>query len=220
MTADIVSSPREATTSQAYAGTLDHLYQRAAASFAVSTPSNKEQKSLQRYPDQRTPVSTVADPEVIAELADAPELRAIEELRSWLQLSYQDVAVVAGLKSASLLHHWRQRYKTGNPVRTRASTVEQLWRVHSLVRAVAEALEGAGQSYAVQLWSRRREAGITPLELLLRGEVDDVEQRARQLLFDHRTRPIPPSRRAALEPSEELQTVKRRAATYEDSDFG
>jgi len=163
----------------------------------------------------------VADPEVIADLADAPELRAIEELRTWLHLSYEDVARAAGLSGASLLHHWRQRYRTGSPVRPRAATVEQLWRVHALVRAVAEALEGADQSYAVSLWVRDADdAGVTPLEQLLTGRVDGVQRRARKLLLDSSAHSSPPWRVAGLEHDDELAAVETPPApTYQDSDF-
>jgi transposase-like protein len=162
----------------------------------------------------------VADPEVMADLADAPELRAIEELRAWLHLSYEDVARVAGLRGASLLHHWRQRYRTGTPVRPRASTVEQLWRVHALVRALAEALEGAAHGYAVRLWIRRPEAGATPLELLFAGRVQEVEGRARRLLFDSGAHAAPAWRVVALESDDELMSVDTTTAhQYQDSDF-
>jgi len=217
-TADITNSPVEATASRAYADVLGRLYGSAAASFARPTVAIVDSEYAPRDA-RRTPASTVADPEVIADLADAPELRAIEELRAWLYLSYEDVARVAGL-SASLLHHWRKRYRTGHPVRPRASTVEQLWRVHSLVRAVAEALQGADQGYAVGLWVRRPETGVTPLELLLTGRVDETEQRARRLLFDANTRSAPPWRLAAVEPDGDLAVVDAPASRqYQDSDF-
>ncbi len=218
-TADITSTPVEATTSRAYAGVLGRLYEGAAASFAQPTAAVVD-KDHAAPASRRTASATVADPEVIADLADAPELRAIEELRAWLHLSYDDLARVAGLSGASLLHHWRQRYRTGSPVRPRAATVEQLWRVHALVRAVAEALEGADHGYAVRLWVRHAEAGATPLELLLAGRVDEVERRARRLLFDTGARSVPPWRVAAVESDDDLMPVAAPPAReYRDSDF-
>lgn len=220
ITADITGAPTEATPSRAYAGALGRLYESAAESFAHPTSAiGARDHGSHETPGTRA--ATVADPEVIAALADAPELRAIEELRAWLRLSYEDVARVAGLSGPSLLHHWRQRYRTGSPVRPRASTVEQLWRRHALVRAVAEAIEGADQSYAVGLWFRRPEDGVTSLELLSAGRVDEVEHRAARLLFDSGARPLPSSRVAALEPDNELGPVDAPPAPqYQDSDFG
>src|SRR5215210_2900037 len=135
-TADITSTPVEATRSRVYAATIERLYKGAAASFAPPTSTIFEAENAARS-GRPTAATTVADPELIADLSDAPELRAIEELRAWLHLPYADVARVAGLSGASLVHHWRQRYRTGSPVRPRAATVERLWRLHALVRAIA-----------------------------------------------------------------------------------
>jgi hypothetical protein len=127
---------------------------------------------------------------------------------------------VAGLSGPSLLHHWRQRHRTGSPVRPRASTVERLWRVHALVRATAEALEGAGHANATRLWFRRPEAGVSALELLLAGDVDGVERRSAPLLFDPAARAAAPWRTAALEHEVDLEPVAAPPALhYEDSDF-
>jgi transposase-like protein len=220
ITADVTGTPIEATPSRAYAGALGRLYEGAAESFARPT-STVVHRGHAPHGSLGTRAATIVDPEVIADLADAPELRAIEELRAWLRLSYEDVARAAGLSGASLLHHWRQRYRTGSPVRPRAATVEQLWRVHALVRAVAEALEGADQSYAVGLWARRAEHGVTPLELLLAGSVDEVERRAAALLFDHSARPAPFWRVAGAESDDELGPAEAPPPPeYQDSDFG
>jgi AcrR family transcriptional regulator len=218
-TADLATPAGAATASRVYADTLERLYAGIAASFAEPTRAVAGMGRGQAA-ERRTRAATVADPEVIADLADAPELRAVEELRAWLHLTYEDVARAAGLSGPSLLHHWRQRYRTGSPVRPRASTVEQLWRVHALVRAIAEALEGAGHGYAVRLWFRRADDGVTPLELLLAGNVADVERRAARLLFDPAARVTPPWRTAAVEDDADLTPVSAPPApTYEDSDF-
>lgn len=217
---DVAKAANEGTASQAYATMLEQLYARASSSFAASTPASSEAPG-QLSSAERTSVTTVADPEVIAEFADAPELRAVEELRAWLRLTYREVALVAGLSSPSLLHHWRERHHAGRPVRARASSIERLWRVHSLIRAVAEALEGADQSYAVQLWVRNEENGVTPLELLLQGDLEQVERLARGLLFSGGARGSSPSRTATLEQDQELEPVAHLPLpTYRDSDFG
>lgn len=219
-TADIAGAPVGATASRAYRVALHRLYEDASTSFARRTPAVVEGQMPSSGGAARTGVATVADPEVIADLGDAPELRAIAELRAWLHLSYEDVARVAGLSGPSLLHHWRQRYRTGSPVRPRAATVEQLWRVHAVVRAVAEALEGADQGYAVRLWMRRPDGGIAPLELLLAGRVDEVEQRASRLLFESGVRATPPWRVARVESDDDLTPVDTQPAPeHEDTDF-
>lgn len=219
MATDLTSTPVDATASRAYAGNLGRLYEGAAASFARPTFAFVDTERPVNGA-HRTAATTVADPEVIADLADSPELRAIEELRAWLHLTYEEVARVAGLRSPSLLHHWRQRYRTGSPVRPRAGTVEQLWRVHALARAVAEALQGADQGYAVQLWVRHPEAGVTSLDLLLAGRVDAAEQRARRLLFDSDARAVPAWRVATVEPDSDLTPAETPPAPeYGDTDF-
>jgi AcrR family transcriptional regulator len=220
-TADIINTPGEATASRAYAEAIEHLYAIAAASFARPTEVPSGTLAAARGAVRRgTAAATVADPAITAELVDAPELRAIEELRAWLHLSYDDVARAVGLSGPSLLHHWRQRQRTGSPVRPRAATVERLWRVHVLVRALAEAMEGAAQGNATRLWFRRAVAGVTPLELLLAGDVDEVERRARGLLFDSSARTTPVWQLAVLEQDDELEPAAAPPApTYEDSDF-
>lgn len=218
-TTDITSTPVDATASRAYAGALGRLYEGAAASFARPTVAVVDTEQSADGAG-RTAAATVADPEVIADLADAPELRALEELHAWLHLSYEDVARAAGLSGPSLLYHWRQRYRTGSPVRPRAATVEQLWRVHALVRAVAEALQGADQGYAVRLWVRRPDAGVTPLELLLAGRIDEAEERARRLLFDSEARSAPAWRVATVEPDSDLAPVDSPLVPeFGDTDF-
>lgn len=220
-TVDIAGTPVDATASRAYASAVERLYADAAASFAAGTEVVTDAASNdQRTAGHRTSAASVADPEVIADLADAPELRAAEELRAWLHLSYDDVARVAGLSGRSVLHHWRQRHRTGTAVRPRASTIERLWRVHALVRAIAETLEGAAQNNATRLWFRRAEAGITPLELLAAGDVEEVERRARRLLMDSKARVTPSWRLVGLEGRDEPEpTTAPPKLDFQDSDF-
>jgi hypothetical protein len=218
-TLDIASAPSQGTASQAYASVLEQLYARAASSFAESTLSGLHPNAQEQSVD-RTSVSLVADPELLAEYSDAPELRAIEELRTWLRLTYREVSRVAGLSSPSLLHHWRERHRSGQPVHPRASTIEHLWQVHSVVRAISEALEGAGHSYAVQLWVRDARHGETPLETLLKGDVAQVERLARGLLFSRDVKSSP-ARTVAVEEDRDLEPAAHPVLpTYSDSDFG
>jgi hypothetical protein len=219
---NIVDAPQltEATTSLAYRDVLSRLYERAAATFATPTARPQPSEPATPVPD-RTTATAISDPEVIAEFSDSPQLRAIEELRAWLQLSYREVATIAGFGSPSLIYHWRDRHRLGHPVRARASTLERLWRVHALSRAIAEALEGADQGYAASLWVRRARAGVTPLELLLKGDVDLVERQSRELLFPAAVSGLSVARTAALEEDRELELGPRgRRPTLKDDDFG
>lgn len=220
-TAEIIGTPSGATASRAYAEAIEHLYTIAAASFARPTEVPGDvSAAAPSSTSSAADAATVADPTLTAGLADAPELRAIEELRSWLHLTYDDVARVVGLSGPSLLHHWRQRQRTGSPVRPRAATVEQLWRVHAMVRALAEAMEGADRGNATRLWFRRAVAGVTPLELLVAGDVDEVERRARQLLMDSSARTTPLWQLGVLEQDDELEPASAPPApAYKDSDF-
>lgn len=216
---DVAEAPQEGTFSLAYAGVLAQLYGRAASTFAAPTTSRLASEMVET--SGRTSVTAVADPEVLAEFADVPELRAVEELRSWLRLPYRQVATVAGLGSPSLIYHWRERHRNGHPVRARASTLEQLWRVHSVVRAIAEALEGADHNYAAQLWVRQERGGLSPLALLLDGEIDEVERLARGLLFGREPTTTSPTRTASLERDEDLESERRsRPRALRDDDFG
>jgi hypothetical protein len=217
---DVAQPPQEGTLSLAYKGMLSQLYERAASTFAAATTSRLAIEAVTRTSD-RTSGSAVPDPEVIAEFADVPELRAVEELRSWLRLPYRQVALVAGLRSPSLIYHWRERHRDGHPVRARASTLEHLWRVHSVIRAIAEALEGADHSYAAQLWARQEHDGVSPLDLLLNGEIDEVERLARILLFEGEPTKTSPTRTATLEQDEDLETDRRSGRpALKDTDFG
>jgi len=220
-TIEFVAVPAHGTT-PTDERTMERLYGSSVSAFAVPTQSvvpRGDQVDASARHAGRTEAVSVADPALLAELADAPELQAIEQLRAWLRLTYDDVARVAGLSGPSLLHHWRKRQRTGLPVRPRASSVEHLWRVHALVHAVAEALEAAGHVRAVQLWARRGVEGTTPLELLLAGRVDEVERHARGLLFGQSARPTSSWRLAGLEDDAELER-SQPLVEYQDSDFG
>lgn len=220
-TLDIIGTPETATASRAHAETLERFYTDAATSFAQPTGASFPAGATARAAvGQRTASEMVADPELLADLADAPELRAVEELRSWLHLTYEDVARVSGLSGPSLLHYWRQRHRTGSPVRPRAATVEQLWRVHALVRAIAETLQGAEHTNATRLWFRNSASGAVPLELLYAGDIDGVERLARPLLFDTAPHAVPAWRRAVLEDASEPEPPAAvPTVAYEDEDF-
>lgn len=200
-----------------YWTTLAHFYEVANAAFAPDTSGGTG--PARRQASRRTKASTTTDPEVVASTANAPALRALEQLRGWLNLSYDRLALVVGL-SPSVIHHWRRRHREGRPVRPRASSVEQLWRVHSTLRAVAEALDGDDSGYGVQMWARSGRAGATPLDLLAHGRIEEVEKRAGLLLFDRSARRPSPWQLTVPEPDEAEQVPTGPATSYEETDFG
>jgi DNA-binding transcriptional regulator YiaG len=221
---DLLSQPassrhdRDETQLCFYLPTLTHLYDVANAALERD-PSGRPQVT-EGEGAHRTLSSTAADPEVIASTADAPALRALEQLRAWLNVSYEQLAQVTGL-SVSVIHHWRRRHREHQPVRPRASSVERLWRVHAALRSVAEALDGNDPGYGVQLWARSTQNGASPLELLASGSVDEVERLAGSLLFDQTARPTESWRRLA--PDVEIVPEPDETAVpidYGEADFG
>ena len=148
-----------------------------------------------------------------AHRASQPALAAVEDLRAWLGISYEDVAGITGLSSPSLIYHWRQRAAAGHPVRPRPTTVAQLYRVHALVRAVAIALDGDSGVRGVLRWAHSKGADErTPLDLLRQGKLEAVHARARSFVFDPSPNPVPDWRlaRAEEDHDEELETTQPR----------
>jgi transposase-like protein len=211
-----------------YADTLCHLYEVAKRAFAGGTgrffcePSGRSaaapESAISR---RRTPSASVADPEVLVATIDAPVLRALEELRVWLNVSYDELADIVGV-GESLVHYWRRRHRAGYPVRPRASSVELLWRIHATLRAVAETVEGEGGHGAVQLWLRQSTDSLpSPLQLLTEGRVEEVEARARPLLFDRSPSRASAWRRIVPESDQDLEGAPSGdPIAYEDADFG
>jgi hypothetical protein len=112
-------------------------------------------------------------------------LANVDELKSWLNVSYDDLAEILGWQSASNFYYWRRCARMSEPVRPRAASVEPILRLHALIRAVSDTISGEDQT-AVQLWARTRlgEEALTPLDLLQQGRLDEVERVASRLLFD------------------------------------
>lgn len=199
-----------------YSETLTHLYKVADAAFV--TPASVNTQTKER--GHRTGVSTTVDPEVIAATADSPALRALEQLRGWLNLSYEQLAQIAGL-SPSLVYHWRRRHREHRPVRPRASSVERLWRVHATMRSIAEALDGDDSGYGVQMWARTEQDGTSPLALLSQGDVDEFERRAGSLLFDQQPRRPSSWRLVTVDTDEGAEDAPAAPRVdYGDADFG
>lgn len=110
-----------------------------------------------------------------AAAGDDDALHAADELRAWLDLTYDDLAAITGI-AKNTFHHWR---RTG--ARPRPSTARRLWRVHALVRALIARL---GRQPAVA-WLRT--GPRSPLSLLLEGDLEGAEEAAHALLFRHPT---------------------------------
>jgi hypothetical protein len=135
------------------------------------------------WPIRTDPVS-LQDPEREVARRQLPELTAVEDVRRWLNVSYAVVAQIAGL-TPSLIHYWKMRQRRNARIKPRAVTVERLYSVHAVLKALAEALDGDDGSYAVQLWARDAgDYGVSPLQLLTQGRIEDVQRLARPLLFD------------------------------------
>jgi hypothetical protein len=148
------------------------------------------------------PVSGAAD--VQANPVSQPALAAVQDLRRWLGISYEDVAGIAGYRSPSIIYYWRQRAFEGHEVRPRATTVGRLYRAHALVRAVAIALDGEEGVAGVQRWAHSEgEDGRTPLALLLQGKIAALYSRTGGVIFDQRPVSVPGWRQ--LRPEDDLE---------------
>lgn len=133
-----------------------------------------------------------------------PALAAVEDLRRWLGVSYEDVARIAGYQSPSIIYYWRQRALEGHQVRPRATSVGRLYRAHALVRAVAIALDGEEGVVGVQRWAHSEGAdGRTPFHLLLQGKLDALQSRSGGVIFDQRPVSTPGWRQ--LRPEDDLE---------------
>ncbi len=213
---DDTAADAAGTTVLFYRPTFARLYETADAAFATPTP----RLDVSREAD-RTRAVTTADPEAVAATADAPVLHAVEQLHGWLNVPYDVVASIAGFRSPSLIHHWRRQHREGKAVRQRASSVERLLRVHATLRAIAEALDGNVPGHGVQLWARDGRDGVSPLDLLLGGDLSAFEEAARRLLVDGSSSDVRTWRRATAEEEREFEApVVASSPEYGESDFG
>lgn len=213
-------NPQGATQMLFYVGIVGHAHTVADDAFAAPTfrffvdPSGRDTF----YEDQveepsRTEPTLLQDPEIEIDRADFPALAAIEDLRRWLGVSYEEVAEIAGLGGASTIFYWKRRFRRGHELRPRLSTVERLYRVHAVLRALSETMEGEEGVQAVQLWVRRPAPdGMTPLELLRRDRVEDVHKMARPLLFDTSPRHPPASQTLVIEDEVDTDAETPRAS--------
>jgi hypothetical protein len=218
-TADMLEfdlQPEGSTGAYFYRQVLLHLDVVARNVFAVATPCTAlgrlEDRELRAEPQP-------GESEALDDQGAAPLVDAIEDLRNWLHVTYDELAHLLGWRSASNLHHWRRAAKAGAPVRPRASSVEPILRLHALLRALTEAISGDDPS-AVYLWSRTAvtAGGLTPLDLLAEGRLDQVERLAAPLLFDRSSAQSPAWRLAVMDEEADLP-AQPKPAPYETDDF-
>ena len=128
-------------------------------------------------------------------------LQAAEDLREWLDLTYADLETITGI-AKNTIHNWKRTGASARP-----STVRKLWRVHALVHALISQM---GQPQAVE-WLR---AGPdSPLDLLLSGNLEAVEQRASRLLFRPPAKPSDQADYAPFRPEEDFDEQIEQPAT-------
>ena len=221
---DLDMLPQGSTGVYFYRRVFDDLDIVARSVFAVATPCKLFMPHIAHLGRPAAPLETAAPP-APADSAEAsphaPILQAVEDLREWLNVSYEDLARIFGWQSASTLHHWRRRAREGEPVRPRASAVEAVLRLHAVVHAVSDAVSGRDDPNAIQLWVRSpiSQDGPTPLQLLKRGQIAMVERVAGDLLFDRSPTRVPAWRVARLQDDETLPP-QQSASRYSADDFG
>ena len=219
--------PETATAVSFYWEPLLHQQRLAAMTFAGATGAlvetladlaeHAELFSLnERIP---TPATVIPDPELVAAASGAPVVQAVEQIRGWLGVSYEAVAKMVGVGSASLFYYWKRRQAERHPVNPRPATVAAILRLHGFVRGLVETIEGEPGGLGVQLWVRTRQHGHEPLDLLLDGRLDDAEALARDLLFGSSVAGVPAWRRARLEYPDPSPAPAGSVPRYEASDF-
>jgi DNA-binding transcriptional regulator YiaG len=122
-------------------------------------------------PASSEPVSAVRADAAELVVADSKELDAVEDLRRWLGVTYEQVAAATNI-GLRTVHHWKQSGAAPRP-----RTVRTLWRLHSLVHSIRRTL---GPEEATG-WLRS--SSPSPLDLILAGDLAAVEDKARGLLF-------------------------------------
>jgi|GEM_PF-6040603 len=166
-----------------------------------------------------TAATLVPDPELVAAASGAPVLQAVEQIRGWLGVSYEAVAKMVGMGSASLFYYWKRRQAERHAVNPRPATVAAILRLHAFVRGLVETIDGEPGGLGVQLWVRTKQRGLEPLDLLLQGRLDEAEALARDLLFGSDAAEVPAWRTARLERPDPSPAPAATVPRYEASDF-
>jgi hypothetical protein len=203
---------------------LSHLDEIARDVFAgatqcyVFTTAHSASTNLYRHIGGGSAVTT---PSTETARADDPILGAVEDLKEWLNVSYEDLARILGWQTASNIYYWRRCAQANEPIRPRASTVEPILRLHILLRSITEVLSG-DDPRAVQLWTRTATGSgqATPLELLQEGRLDLVEREASRLLFDRTSAQSRPWRQFLPADADEQLKLTSPSPDYEATDFG
>jgi AcrR family transcriptional regulator len=219
--------PESGTAVSFYWALLLHQHRLAAMAFAgatgaVARTTPEVTEPIEWFsPAERGPTTTtvIPDPALMAAAADTPALQAVEQIRGWLGVSYEAVAKMAGMGSASLFYYWKRQQGKGLGVSPRPSTIAPLLRLHAFVRALVETIEGRPGALGAQVWARTEQRGKRPLELLLAGRLDDAEALARDLLFASPRFGPPASRAARLEQPDPAPAPRGNVPRYEASDF-
>jgi AcrR family transcriptional regulator len=206
---------------------LLHQHRLAAMAFAGATgvlvgATHAVREPMERLsPIEPVPTTTtmVPDPALVAAAADAPSLRAVEQIRGWLGVSYDAIAKMAGMGSASLFYYWKRQQAKGLPINPRPATIAPLLRLHAFVHALVETLEGEPGALGAQVWVRTKQHGQRPLDFLLAGRLDDAEALGRDLLFASPAADKPAWRAARLQQADPEPAPSAGAPSYQASDF-
>lgn len=143
-------------------GNLDHVRDRLLAAI-TGTVATFAEPPLPAIDDQGSSSHSRA-------------LRAADDLKIWLDLTYDDIAAMSGLAKRTI-HHWRA---TG--AQPRPATVRRLLEIHALVQAMRRKLGPE----RFDEWIRT--GTPSPLQLLQAGEWDAAQQAAYGILFSRRRR--------------------------------
>lgn len=133
------------------------------------TPTQQERRAF-LYPFESTfRTLRFVEPEISPQAIDPTD--AAEDLRHWLNLTWDDLASITGI-AKNTFHDWKRTSRVQRP-----STVRKLLRVQALVRAVRARL-GPGRAAE---WFRT--GPLSPLDLMLAGDLDAAEEAGSVLLF-------------------------------------
>lgn len=116
-------------------------------------------------------LSRVEAPEAMPAEDAVDPVAAADDLRAWLRLTWDELQQITGI-ATNTFHDWRRTNRNQRP-----SKVRKLMRVHALARAMRARLgpQGAAEWF--------RTGSQNPVDLLLAGNLDVVEEAASILLF-------------------------------------
>jgi hypothetical protein len=190
--ASTLTSLELAREGYATAFTTSTLNALQALTLGKVNPWSRFLAGLDPVPSTQTPAVAPTSVASLAttksEQADSRELGAVDELRDWLGLTYEQIASATSI-GLRTVHHWKQAGATPRP-----RTVRTLWRLHTLVHSIRRAL---GAADAIR-WLRSGSPSY--IDLIVAGDLAAVEDQARRLLF---AAPIGERRFSAVRTEEE-----------------